>query len=71
MNIGRNIKIIRISKQLSQKRLAKEVGITPTYLSLIENEVKKPSLSLIEKLSQVLGIPLTLLFGELTFSANN
>ncbi|MBL8014897.1 MAG: helix-turn-helix transcriptional regulator [Candidatus Doudnabacteria bacterium] len=68
MNIGRNIKTIRVSKNLSQKHLAAKVGITPTYLSLIENEVKKPSLTLIEKLSQVLDIPLTLLFGELTFS---
>ena len=68
MDIGANIKTIRTSKSISQKELAKQVGITPNYLSMIENASKRPSLSLIEKLSKVLEVPLALLFSELTFS---
>lgn len=68
MNIGKNIKILRASKNISQKDLAKKVGITTTYLSMIENEAKKPSLTLVEKLAQVLEIPLAVLFSEFNFS---
>ncbi len=68
MNLGLNLKTLRTSKSISQKELAKELGITPTYLSLIENGNKKPSLSLIEKFAQILEIPLALIFSELTFN---
>lgn len=68
MNIGKNIKIIRASRNISQKDLAKKLGITNAYLSMIENETKKPSLTLVEKLAQVLEIPLAVLFSEFNFS---
>jgi len=68
MTIGNNIKTIRTSKQISQKALAKQVGITPNYLSMIENNAKKPSLTLVEKLAMVMNIPLATLFAELSFS---
>lgn len=69
MNIGKNIKLIRTSKNISQKELAEKIGVTPNYLSMIENEAKKPSLSLIEKLAQALGTPLTMFFTEFNFGA--
>jgi transcriptional regulator with XRE-family HTH domain len=68
MNLGLNLKTLRTAKSISQKELAKELGITPTYLSLIENGSKKPSLTLIEKFARVLEIPLALVFSELTFN---
>lgn len=66
--IGKNIKVIRVSKQISQKDLAKQVGVTHNYLSMVENDAKKPSLTLMEKLSKALGVPLAALFSELSFS---
>lgn len=67
MKIGKNIKVIRVNKEMTQKELADMLGITTTYLSLIENNAKKPSLTLVEKISKTLEIPLAMLFTELTF----
>jgi len=64
MNIGNNLKLLRTQKQISQKELAKTLGITHNYLSMVENNAKKPSLSLLEKISEVLGVPLYSLFQE-------
>lgn len=64
MQIGTNIKIIRIAKNISQKQLAYSLGITTNYLSMVENNQKKPSLTLLEKLAQVLQTPLQNIFAE-------
>lgn len=64
MEIGTNIKVIRTSQKIAQKQLAKQLGITQNYLSMIENNAKKPSLSLLEKLSKILNAPLALLFSD-------
>lgn len=65
MKLGTNIKLIRTEKNLTQKKLAKQAGITHNYLSMIENNSKMPSLNLIQKLSQILETPLAMLFSEL------
>jgi transcriptional regulator with XRE-family HTH domain len=52
--LGKNIKIQRINKGYSQGQLSKELGISQTYLSLIEREHKLPSLKLLINLSKVL-----------------
>jgi transcriptional regulator with XRE-family HTH domain len=65
LEIGTNIKTIRTAKKIRQKELADRLGITQNYLSMVENNVKKPSLALMEKLSNILNAPLHLLFSEL------
>ena len=70
IQVGQNIKIIRTSKQKSQKELAAEVGVTPNYLSMIENNSKTPSLGLLQKISAALQIPVGNFFGELSLSTN-
>lgn len=62
MEIGRAIKNLRESKGIKQRELSDLCKITQTYLSLIENEKKKPNLVLIEKISYHLGIPLPVVF---------
>lgn len=64
MELGDRIKILRINRKISQSQLANQVGITRTYLSLIENNNKKPSLSLLERIGRSLQIPLHILFQE-------
>ncbi len=68
MQIGNNIKTIRTKKKLSQKELAFKLGVTPVYLSMIENNAKTPSLNLLERLGKILEIPLALLLSEAAFS---
>lgn len=61
MNIGISIKTIRKNKGLNQAQLADICGITVTYLSLIENDKKDPTLSLLRTIANSLNIPLPIL----------
>ena len=67
LELGKNIKILRAKHNITQKELAKELGITHNYLSMIENNSKTPSLTLIEKLANILETPIALLFSEIKF----
>ena len=62
MNVGEAIKDLRARRKFSQKELAKELGITQGYLSLIERGDREPSLDLIKKISGSLRIPQQLIF---------
>lgn len=64
MSIGKNLKLFRISKNMKQKELADELGKSVQYLSAIENNKKEPSLSLLKKISSLLGIPITMFFWD-------
>ncbi len=62
MDIGTTIKNIRKKKGLTQGDLASESGVTQTYLSQIENNLKDPTVSTLKKISEKLQIPLPILF---------
>lgn len=49
-------KELREQRGLTQKQLAKKVKISPTYISKIEREAANPSLPVLEKLAQALGV---------------
>lgn len=56
MTIGDNIKSLRIERNLTQEKFAKEIGISRSYLSDIENNRKNPSSKTLESLSEKLGV---------------
>jgi len=56
--LGQNLKQIRLGKGLSQGKLAKKLGVDPSYISQIERGVNNLSLKKIEKLAKVLGVPI-------------
>lgn len=57
--IGDNIKNLREHKNYKLSQLAKECGISAGYLSDIEKNIKKnPTLDVLNKISEVLGVPL-------------
>lgn len=57
--IGDNIKKIMEGKNISSKKLAESIGITPAYLSLIlNNKRKNPNIAILTKIANVLGVPL-------------
>lgn len=60
--VGRNIKHFRIQRGLSQKEAALLVGITSSYWGYLERGKKNPSIELIEKIANVLGVEAHLLF---------
>ncbi|MHB8276918.1 MAG: helix-turn-helix domain-containing protein [Candidatus Humimicrobiaceae bacterium] len=64
MKIGKTIKLIRTLKGLKQKELSEKINVSHNYLSAVENEKKEPSMIFLEKLSNVLGVPMSFFFIE-------
>jgi transcriptional regulator with XRE-family HTH domain len=62
MLIGDRIRAIRERKQLSQVELAVRAGLVRSFISGIENGYIVPSVETMEKIAQVLEIPLHKLF---------
>ena len=65
MSIGQKIREKREAFNLTQRELAEVIGITPQHLSLVEQEKKAPSVALLTRLAQKLGVSIDyLVFGE-------
>lgn len=62
--IGNNIKICRIRKNLKQAELAEMVGISSQHVSHVECNRTKPSLTLLVDISVALGVDLYTLLGS-------
>ncbi|WDS37178.1 MAG: cupin domain-containing protein [Pseudoxanthomonas sp.] len=58
MDIGARLQQVRTSTQLSQRELAKRVGVTNSTISLIEQNKVSPSVSSLKKVLD--GIPISL-----------
>lgn len=56
MNVGEKIRKERINKNIKQVELAKEVGISNTFLSDIETGRGNPSIETLKKISDALEI---------------
>ncbi len=63
MNLGQTIKLLRRSftPKMTQTRLAELCGVTQVYVSLLENNKKKPGIIKLEELSKALGVPISVL----------
>jgi transcriptional regulator with XRE-family HTH domain len=60
-----NVKRLRSRKNLSQKALADKVGISVSYVSMLERGQRSPPLETIEKMAKALGVtPAALLGGR-------
>lgn len=60
MDAGRLIKLLRTAGEITQGELAKELGVTQTYLSRVENGRREPGMNLIRKASHRFGVPMAL-----------
>ena len=61
---GKNIKVLRAAKGLSQKRLAEAIPMAQAFLSRIERGMQEPSLAMLEKIANALGCNSSDLMGE-------
>ena len=61
MNYSKAIKLIRVSKGLTQAELANLVGVDASYISKIESGERVPSLKKLQLVSTKLAIPFYLL----------
>ncbi|SFJ22183.1 helix-turn-helix domain-containing protein [Myroides guanonis] len=58
MTIGETIKINRLEKDISQKDLAKKIGVDVSFLCKVEKNEKKLSLDKLELISEMLSLEL-------------
>lgn len=56
-----NLKLARMSAKIRQSDLAKEVGVSVSLITQIENLKARPSLRTLQKISRVLRVPLEVL----------
>ena len=62
MNIGSAIQMCRAKRRMSQKDVAELAKCSVSYLSMLENSQRDPSLSTITNIANALGVPLEILF---------
>jgi transcriptional regulator with XRE-family HTH domain len=55
--LGKTIRILRQAKGLKVSDLADKAEISVSFLSLVENNQRQPSLDVIRRISKALGIP--------------
>lgn len=53
---GKNVKMIRESKSLSQGDLSRTLKLHRSYVSGIERGTRNPSLAVVEKFAKALGV---------------
>lgn len=61
MNPGIAIKLLRVSQGLRAQDLSKMLGITSSYLSLVEADKRVPSDELFDRAASALHVPVELL----------
>jgi len=60
---GKNVRSARIDKGWTQEQLAFEAGVKRGYVSEIENGKRNPSLDVVEKIADALGLKPAKLLG--------
>lgn len=69
--IGERIKVLRKARKYSITELAKQAGVSKSYLSYIERDVQRnPSLQFLSKLANTLGTSIEYLLGEVPTENN-
>ena len=62
--LGKQIKMVRTSKMMTQEELAEMIDVSPTFISLVETGTKALSLSKAIELADVLKVSMDVLFQE-------
>lgn len=63
-NLGQRIHQLRTERKLSQEQLALRSNITPTYLGLVERNLKNPTVKVVEQLCNSMNVSLTEFFSN-------
>lgn len=62
MNLGKSIHTCRVKRGLSQAELARRAGCSVSYLSMLENSKRDPTMSTVQSIAFGLGVPVEILF---------
>lgn len=69
--VGERIRYLRLSKELSQEKLALEAGINPAFLGHLERGLKSPTVDTLAKIAAALNVTLSELVAIEEISQNN
>jgi transcriptional regulator with XRE-family HTH domain len=69
MTFGRACLETRLGLDVSREELAGRVGVTPSYIGRVERGLANPSLTLVERIAEALGLDMQLVFREPIFPA--
>lgn len=64
MTLGKKIREFRKERGITLTELAGQLNISPSYLSAIEREIRKPSISMLKKIGEALNISVSYLVGD-------
>ena len=62
MNLGNAIQLCRTKRGFSLAALAERAACSVSYLSMLENSKRDPTLSTVKAISSALGVPIEILF---------
>lgn len=62
MNVGQAIRLCRTQRGVTQSAIASRADCSVSYLSMLENNKRDPTLSTVTKIAEALHIPVGLLF---------
>ena len=62
MNVGQAIRLCRTQRGASQTDVAQEASCSVSYLSMLENNKRDPTLSMLTKIARALHVPIGVLF---------
>lgn len=62
MNVGQAIRLCRMQRGVSQRSIANRANCSVSYLSMLENNKRDPTLSTVTKIAEALHVPVGLLF---------
>lgn len=64
MDFARTLRDVREMRGLSQRQLSERCGFDPSYICLIESGQRVPSIAGLQKLAEVLDVPVSYLVFE-------
>lgn len=63
INLGNRIKTLRLEKNINQKQLAAQLGVSASAIPAYEQGIRNPSLTVLIKLAHVFGVSTDYLLG--------
>jgi transcriptional regulator with XRE-family HTH domain len=61
---GRTVRAHRHKKQLTQEQVAEAAGLHPTYVGMVERNIRKPTIEAAARIAKALRLPLWQLLRE-------
>jgi transcriptional regulator with XRE-family HTH domain len=62
--LAAKLRELRLEREITQERLAFLAGLHPTYISMLENGRKSPTVDALERIARALGVTVSSIFAS-------